>query len=140
MASFRSGASNPPRNSVVYRDLPLNFISNPITKTIKPLKNEDAIKRAVRSLILTNKYERPYAPNYGGNITALLFENFTPALAVEIKERIKDIMTTYEPRAEVEAIDVTQNDDQNELRISIVFRPINQVDATELKFTVERIR
>ena len=60
-------------NEVYYSDVPLNFIAHPVTKTIKPLENEDAIKRALRNLILTNNNELFYRPLYGGNITALLF-------------------------------------------------------------------
>ena len=140
MVAYKSGATNPPRNAIVFSDLPMSFIPNPITGNVKALKNEQAIKRAVRNLILTNKYERQYSPNKGGNITALLFEEFSSATRLEVIGRIRDIIEVYEPRAEVQSVDVNQQDDLNTIKISIVFRPLNQIDSTELSFTVERVR
>ena len=69
---------DPRRNEVVYKDLGLSFIPHPVTKNVGVLKNENAVKRAVRNLILTNKGEQVFDELYGGNITSLLFENITP--------------------------------------------------------------
>jgi phage baseplate assembly protein W len=138
--AFRSGAKNAPINEIVFKDLPLNFLAHPITKKINPLKNEDAIKRAVKNLILTNYYERPYNSFFGGNIIAQLFENFSPITRVSVEKAIKDAIDVYEPRVKFINAYVQANDDKNELIITIVFKIINQVDETELVFTVERIR
>lgn len=140
MPAYKSGAVNPATNEIIYKDLPLAFVAHPLTRTIKSLTNETAIKRAVRNLILTNKYERPYNPLFGGNIRALLFEHFTPSLAIELKDRIKTVLRIYEPRAILEDIDIKINEDQNSLFIGIIFRPTNQVESVNLVFTVERIR
>lgn len=140
MPAYRSGAVNPATTEVIYKDLPLSFVAHPVTKTVKPLTNEAAIKRAVRNLILTNTYERPYNPLFGGNIRALLFELFTPALELELKDKIKNVIRIYEPRAILEGVDIRANEDQNSLFVQIVFRPENQLDSTILEFTVERIR
>ena len=67
---------DPRRNEVVYKDLGLSFIPHPVTKNVGVLKNENAVKRAVRNLILTNKGEQVFDELYGGHITALLFEVF----------------------------------------------------------------
>jgi len=140
MVAYKSGATNPPRNAVVFSDLPMSFIPNPITGNVKALKNEQAIKRAVRNLIMTNKYERPYSPNKGGNITSMLFENFSKATKLEVINKIKEVIETYEPRVFLDRVEVDQQDDLNTIKISIVFRPLNQIDSTELAFTVERVR
>ena len=80
---------DPRRNEVVYKDLGLSFIPHPVTKNVGVLKNENAVKRAVRNLILTNKGEQVFDELYGGNITSLLFENITPVTLLNIKEIIK---------------------------------------------------
>jgi phage baseplate assembly protein W len=140
MPAYRSGATNPPRKEVIYKDIPLNFIAHPVTKTLKPLTNEAAIKRAVRNLILTNTYEKPYTPLYGGNIRAQLFELFTKSLELELKDKIKNTIRIYEPRASIETIEVQANEDSNSLFIQIIFRPENQLTSVNLEFSVERIR
>lgn len=140
MSAYRSGAINPKTNDVVFKDLGLSFIPHPVTKKLPILKNENAIKRAVRNLILTNNYERVYNPYFGGNITSYLFENFSPITKASIENRIKDTIEVYEPRVELLGVEVQQRDDINELLVNIIFRPKNQVQQSTLNFTVERIR
>ena len=140
MSAFRSGAIDPRRNEVVYRDLGLSFIPHPVTKNIAVLKNEDAVKRAIRNLILTNKGEQVFDELYGGNITALLFENITPVTVIDIKENIKIAVKAEEPRATVLDVEVLATPDLNAIKINVVFRINDAPNASQLTFTVERVR
>ena len=54
--------------NVVYSDLDIDFKVHPITGKLKVLKNAEAVKRALKNLILTKKFERPYEPLYGTNV------------------------------------------------------------------------
>ena len=83
---------------VVFADLDLKFTKNPITNRLTVLKDEEAVKRSIRNLILTNRYERPYKPLIGGNITDLLFENFDSITSQDIKRNIIEVIENYEPR------------------------------------------
>jgi len=145
IATF-SGAKNPSRttspiNDVIYSDLGLNFIAHPVTKKVTVLKNEDAIKRALRNLILTDSGEKFFEPLYGGNIRALLFENLDRVTEITIKENIKDTVRQFEPRVTVVDVDVNSNRiDNNDITISIIFRINESPILSELEFTVERIR
>jgi len=140
MPAFRSGAIDPRRNEVVYRDLGLSFIPHPVTKNVAVLKNEDAIKRAIRNLILTNQGEQVFNELYGGNISALLFENFTPITELDIKSNITDTIKTYEPRATVRGVEVIPNADANAIKINVVFSINDNPELSQLTFTVERVR
>ena len=140
MSAFRSGAIDPRRNEVVYRDLGLSFIPHPVTKNVAVLKNEDAIKRAIRNLILTNQGEQVFNELYGGNISALLFENFTPITELDIKSNITDTIKTYEPRATVKGVEVISLADTNSIKINVVFSINDNPELSQLTFTVERVR
>ncbi len=140
MSAFRSGAIDPRRNEVVYRDLGLSFIPHPVTKNVAVLKNEDAVKRAIRNLIMTNQGEQVFNELYGGNITALLFENFTPITELDIKSNITDTIKTYEPRATVQGVEVEPFESSNAIKINIVFSINDNPELSQLTFTVERIR
>ena len=48
------------RSNRIYSDLNLSFTKNPATKDVAKLFDVQAIKRAVKNIILTNKYERPF--------------------------------------------------------------------------------
>ena len=140
MAAYKSGAVNPKTNEIIYKDLGLSFIPHPVTKKLTVLKNENALKRAVRNLILTNYYEKVYSPYYGGNITSYLFENFSPGIKSSIEKSVQDAIEVYEPRVEFLSSNVKINEDQNQLTVEVFFRPLNQSTPVELNFTIERVR
>lgn len=140
MAAYRSGAANPPTKDVVYRDLNISFAAHPVNKRVSVLENAEAIKRAVKNLILTNKYERPYNPLFGGNVQAYLFENFSPSLRAEMSKRIEDTIQAFEPRAQLLEVIVTPNEDENDLFVQIVFKPVNRTEPVTLNIALERIR
>ena len=138
--SISSGAVNPQRKEIVYKDLGLSFKPHPVTKNVPVLKNEDAVKRAIRNLILTNQGEQFFNELYGGNITSLLFENFTPITVMEIKASVIDTVQVYEPRATVLDVDVIAYPDSNSIKINIVFQINDSPQSSLLTFTVERVR
>ena len=82
-----------------FRDFSLTFEKNAVTNDVLSLKNEAAIKESVKNIVLYNFYEKPFNPFFGGNIIGLLFENSTPTLELEIKNRISQSVEVYEPRA-----------------------------------------
>jgi phage baseplate assembly protein W len=138
--SISSGAVDPQRKEIVYKDLGLSFIPHPVTKNVAVLKNENAVKRAIRNLILTNQGEQFFNELYGGNITSLLFENFSPITVMEIKASVIDTVQVYEPRATILDVDVIAYPDSNSIKINIVFQINDSPQSSLLTFTVERVR
>lgn len=123
-----------------YSDLDVLFQPHPLNSDIVPLKDLDAIKRSVLNLILTDKGERPFQPNIGGNIRSLLFEpadQFTIAL---IKSSIKDVLNKFEPRVEVKNIAIQDNSDRNAYFITLTVNIVSIDEEVEINLTLERIR
>ena len=136
-----SGAQNPLLREIVFSDVSVTFTPHPVTGKLPVLKNADAVKRAVRNLILTNFGERPYDPLYGGNVRALLFENTDdPLLDTIIQSRIEAAISNYEPRAKVESVKVDVKPDSNALAIRIRFMIVNQRFPVDLEVAIERVR
>jgi len=136
-----SGAQNPLLREIVFSDVSVTFTPHPVTGRLPVLKNADAVKRAVRNLILTNFGERPYDPLYGGNVRALLFENTDdPLLDTIIQSRIEAAISNYEPRAKVESVKVDLKPDSNALAIKIRFMIVNQRFPIDLEVAIERVR
>ena len=115
------GTNNSTRSNNLYSDLNLNFNKNPATKDIAKLKDVEAVKRSVRNLILTNRFERPFHPEIGSDIRALLFENMTPTIQTLLTDRIKDVLDTYEPRAVLNDVIVSGDMDKNQYGVTIKF-------------------
>ena len=125
---------------LIYKDFDLRFLAHPVTGKLQIKKNSEAIKQAVKNLILTNLYERPYRPTFGSGVRGYLFENFTSFTQDNIAYAIKTALDNYEPRVELLDIRFGGNPDLNELAVSIIFRPINANESVTLNLNLERIR
>ena len=104
-----------------FKDFSLTFEKNAVTNDILALKNEAAIKESVKNIVLYNFYEKPFDPFFGGNIIGLLFENSTPSMELEIKNRIEQSIETQEPRVTAVTVDVDFEEDQNDLQVEITY-------------------
>ena len=104
-----------------FRDFSLTFEKNAVTNDILSLKNEAAIKESVKNIVLYNFYEKPFNPFFGGNIIGLLFENSTPTLELEVKNRISNSVEVYEPRVTAVSVTVQFEEDRNEMNCKIQY-------------------
>jgi len=130
----------PVRNEVQYRDFDITFRANPITGQLNILKNNAAVKRALRNLILTEKFERPFRPFFGSTVTQSLFENFDSVTAADVKDAIYLAVREHEPRVELLDVRVNADPEQNSLQVTIFFRILNQAEPDELTLVLERVR
>ena len=107
MANYDASNTNKSKKSVrTYVDLDLNFTRHPVTNDVVKIEDVDAVKRSVRNLINTHFYERPFHPEMGCGVRDLLFENYTPMTGIFIRRKIEEVLTNYEPRANVSSIGV----------------------------------
>ena len=123
--------NNSTRSNNLYTDLNLNFAKNPATKDVTRLKDVEAVKRSVRNLILTNRFERPFHPEIGANVRALLFENMTPVTEQLLTERIADTLRVYEPRAVLNDVVVSGSLDTNTYTATNKFY-VREVPGTQI--------
>lgn len=123
-----------------YSDLDLDFIPHPVTKDVSIKTNEEAVKRAVRNLILTNKFERPFQPELGGNVRALLFENVDVFTATALEGRIRNQLEIYEPRVETLNVRVFADLDANGFRVVLEFLIKNLPEPVTLELFLDKLR
>jgi phage baseplate assembly protein W len=113
---------------------------NPQTGDISKLTNIEAIKGAVRNLILTDNYERPFHPEIGTPIRQLLFENASPIMGAMIEKIVSQVLQQYEPRAILQGVTVTVAPDSNSVTITIMFQPTTVNKIVTFDIVVERLR
>jgi len=141
-----ASATHPISKELTFSDVNVSFTPHPVTGKLPVLKNADAVKRAVRNLILTNKYERPYQPNFGGNIISQLFElntengNVTSVDRFAIRNQIETTINNYEKRAKVTDIQTEFNEQTNQLNVTIRFQIVNQRLPVDLTISIQRVR
>ena len=128
------------RSAKIYRDLDLDFQVNSATKDIQKLSDVEAVKRSVRNLILTNHYERPFHPEIGSNLRAMLFENMTPQMTHLIGKQIELLIANYEPRARLVTVRTLPQFDRNAYAVTINFQVVNQPEPIVVETLLERLR
>ena len=104
-----------------HRDLDLSLKIHPIRKDIIPLKDDAAVKNAIKNLLITNFYERPFADDLGANLRGLLFEPAGIITNIELRDNIRACIEKYESRVLVTSIDITDYIDTNEYLIEVFF-------------------
>jgi phage baseplate assembly protein W len=123
-----------------YSDLDLDFIAHPTTGDIVIKKGEDAIKRSVRNLILTNFYDRPFRSFIGSNALKLLFENANAITATLLKDAIREVIENYEPRVKLTDIDLNFDYDNNGYNVTMRYIILNREQPVIINLFLERIR
>ena len=121
-------------------DINPNFEKNPLTKDLPLLKNAEAIKFAVKNIIMTTRGDRAFRPYFGSTVIGSLFENFTLATADDIKVAISDALKAYEPRIKLLDVRVRDDIDNNSLDVRIYYRIIGMpLDPQSLNLILERV-
>lgn len=80
-------------------------------KGVAMLEEEVDIKSSLEILLSTKLGERVMVPEYGCAMENLLFEPLTTTLATFMKDLIKTAILYYEPRIDVEKIDMSESDE-----------------------------
>ena len=123
-----------------YSDLDLDFLPHPTTKDVMKKTGVEAIKRSVRNLLLTNFYDRPFRPGIGSNALKLLFDNVTPITANFLNNAIRETLTNFEPRINIQQLEVNFDPDNNGFNVTLYFVIVNRNEPVIVNLFLERIR
>lgn len=123
-----------------YSDLDAAFVMNPGTRDLSIRTDESAVKFAVKNLILTMNFERPFDSTIGSQVKTLLFEPFTDITKIILKKVILNTLINHEPRIEVLNVQVIDNIDLNSVDINIIFKIINTNKPLSITVALDRTR
>jgi len=128
------------RNSRRFRDIDLDFSRNAVTNDVNIVEDVVAVKRALKNLVQTNFYERPFQPELGCGIRELLFENFTPMTKVFLERKIEEVIVNYEPRVNLQNVAVDDDQDKNRLVVDIYFYVVGVPGPQIVQTFLQRVR
>ena len=129
------------RSTNVYSDLDLFFGTKAASKDINKVDDVQAVKRAVRNLVLLDHYEKPFHPEIGSGVRDMLFENMTPTTAHILTRKVEMVVENFEPRARLVGVKAFPNLDRNEYEITISFYVVNApTELIDLTVFLERLR
>lgn len=123
-----------------YTDIDAIFAPHPITGDVSTRKDDRAIKFAIKSLVLTNVFERPFHSEIGSPVPGLLFDNFSNNFEILMKEAIAQLIEQFEPRVDLMDVEVFPSHDNNSVYIKISFKIKNTLQTLEVGFTMDRTR
>ena len=123
-----------------YSDLDLDFAKNPLSLDVNVKTDVDAVKRSIKNLIIPGRYERLFQPDLSACVSGLLFEQLTPGTKNTIETRIRQTIQKNEPRANLRNVQVLEDFDNNELKVTIDFTVVNISRPVNLEFTLRRLR
>ena len=135
--------NNSDADTFIYRHLSLFFTPNPVSGDVSMVTDVQDIKRSVRNLVMTSKFDRPFHPEISSHVRDLLFERFTPITFNLLRQRIETVLENYEPRARVTDIqidDSAQMMDNNELHCRIFFTLKNKPQTEYVDVMLKRVR
>ena len=125
------------RVSKGFKDLSMSFKFNPLSGDLIDLKNENAIARAVRNIVLTSPGEKLFNPEFGSSVSEILFENVDDITAISIQDEISSSLKNYEPRVELIDVNVDPNFDQNQFDVRITYRIVGvDIPPSQLDFAL----
>ena len=141
--SDAEGINNANVDTYIYKDLSLFFTPNPVSGDVTMVTDVQDIKRSVRNLVMTNRFEKPFHPEVASHVRDLLFERFTPITFNLLRNRIETVLANYEPRVsvtDVEIDDSGQAMDNNNLNVRIFFTLKNDPQIQSVDILLERVR
>jgi phage baseplate assembly protein W len=129
------------RVSKGFLDISSSFQINPLNFDLISIKNETAIARSVRNLVLTTPGEKFFNENLGSKISQSLFENIDEINASIIKDEIVNTIKNYEPRVELIEVFVSPDYDNYTFNVTIQYTIVGiDVLPQQLTFALEQTR
>ena len=122
-----------------YSDIDLSFAKKGSGDVFKK-QHAAAVKQAIRNLLLTNYSEKPFMPDFGGDLTSMLFRLSTEIDDDNLENDIILSIETYEPRAEVLNINSIISPDRNEVRVTVTFKVISTQEESAVEINLTRLR
>ena len=124
------------RVSKGFKDISATFQVNPMNDDLIALRNENAIARSLRNLIFTSPGDKPFQPSIGCRVSEMLFENLDTITAQQIKGEIEYTIKNFEPRVDLQKVEVKPNFENNEFNCLIKYEIIGISEIQELTFVL----
>jgi len=129
------------RVSKGFKDVSGSFLVSSLNYDLISLKNENAIARSIRNLVLTSPGERFFNENLGSNVSKSVFENMDNVSASIIQSEIENTINNYEPRVNLRDVKARPDFDNNSFDVTITYEIIGiDVLPQQLTFALQQTR
>lgn len=134
----------PGKQAITFRDFDLGFRRHPATGKLIIKKDDESIRQAIKYLVLSNKYERPFNPEFGTDLKASLFDNMDGFTESDIQYKVETAIKQYEPRVTIVGdnlgVFVNANPDMNGIIVTIRYKNVSTLTTSFVNINLDRIR
>lgn len=130
-----------------YSDFNIAFTPDPFSRDVQTVSDNAAVIQAIRLLVLTMFYERPFQPAIGSIVSQLLFEPLDEISESILIKTIRDVINKFEPRATLKFVNIYRNVgpngeslDANTIVVDVGFTILNLPNITVATIVLRRLR
>ena len=117
-----------------FKDISMSFEVNPINADIIGVKNDTAIARSIRNLVLTTPGERFFNEDLGSGVSEVLFDTLDDISGAVIRDEIEQTIIRFEPRVKLTDVKVKPDYDNNEFNVTVTYEIVG-IDALPQQLT-----
>jgi len=122
-----------------YSDIDLSFDVKSNGDVYKKIDAE-AVKQSVKNILMCNRFNKPFKPNFGADLQSLLFDLSDPSIEEDIRTKIVANLGAYEPRAKIQNVTAKAGADNNSVAVTVIFAVLNTNKEITLTTTISRLR
>ena len=126
------------KKSRSFKDIGMAFNKNASTDDVGVVKNDNAIKQAIRNLILTVPGEKPFDLLVGCKVRDMLFEPLDAFVADAIQDEIINTINQFEPRVKLVDVAVQAFPDGNKLAVTVEYQIVGIPLTETVNFILQR--
>lgn len=101
--------------------------------------DKEAVQQSMIDIIMTKLGEREFMPTYGSKIYWLLFEPMNVITQMNIRDEIDNALKNWEPRIQIQDIEVIPNRNNNRYDVNIKYKVIRLNEEDYLTVELNRI-
>jgi phage baseplate assembly protein W len=90
-----------------------SFPVRPVGGALTYARYEEDIEQAIQIILLTEHGERVMLPEFGAGLRTMVFEPNSPATRARIEENVRRALVDWEPRIDLERVEVTPGTDDS---------------------------
>jgi phage baseplate assembly protein W len=124
----------------VYKDLSLSMGMNPVTNDVLTVTDAEAVKRSVKTLLMTLAGEVPFFLRFGAGFYQLLFEPLDAITLTLLDAEIRNVIAAFEPRVRIVTLQLTPNEDANSVQVDLTLQILNLTEPVTLTVILSRVR
>lgn len=123
----------------LYSDIDLVF-SKAANNDVFKKADAAAVKQSVKNILMTNRLEKPFNADFGGNLSDFMFELSENFDAESIEFTIRNAIENYEPRARILNVNARIIPDMHDVRVTVRFKVVNTSEEVTLEVSLARLR